>query len=224
MAPIRVGFIGLSKGGWARNAHLPYLKASPDYEILALCNSSVESAQEAIKLYELPSTVKAYGDPESLFPFAPFPVPSFSHMTELAADPNIDLVVCSVRVDRHLPTIGPSLKAGKDVYVEWPLGKSAKEAKELLRLKEEGGVKQAVVGLQARQAPEVKKLRELVDSGRIGKVLSSNWSSAAGQMGGTAVEVCRDIGWWEKREVCWGLLTVCRALSISPGKKLVAIS
>lgn len=71
MPPIRVGFIGLSKSGWAPNAHLPYLKASPNYEIVALCNSSVESASAAIKQYELPQSTKAYGNPEG-----PPPIPS----------------------------------------------------------------------------------------------------------------------------------------------------
>jgi len=66
MAPTRVGFIGLSKSGWAPRAHLPYLKSSPDYEIVAIANSSVQSAQEAIKLYELPSSVKAYGNPQGI--------------------------------------------------------------------------------------------------------------------------------------------------------------
>jgi hypothetical protein len=64
MAPIRVGFIGLSSSGWAKGAHFPFLKESDKYEIVAICNSSVESAREAIKSYELPSTTKAYGDPE----------------------------------------------------------------------------------------------------------------------------------------------------------------
>ena len=64
MAPIKVGFLGLSKSGWAPGAHLPYLQASPDYEIVAICNSSVESSKEAIKLYKLPESTKAYGDPE----------------------------------------------------------------------------------------------------------------------------------------------------------------
>jgi predicted dehydrogenase len=64
MAPIRVGFIGLSSSGWAKGAHFPFLKESDKYEIVAICNSSVESAKEAIKSYELPSTTKAYGNPE----------------------------------------------------------------------------------------------------------------------------------------------------------------
>jgi len=201
MAPIRVGFLGLSKSGWAPGAHLPYLRDSDKYEIVAICNSSVESSQEAIRLYSLPFSTKAYGDPEGSFP-------SFSsnehvingrHMTELAKDPNIDLVVCSVRVDRYLATIGPSLKAGKDVYVEWPLGKSLSDAKEILRLKNEGGVKNAVVGLQARQAPIIKKTRELVESGRIGAVLSSTWvgqASVGGPETSTAYEYLtrREVG------------------------------
>jgi predicted dehydrogenase len=102
---------------------------------------------------------------------------------ELAKDPEIDLVVCSVRVDRHLATISPSLKAGKDIYVEWPLGKSLAEAKELLKLKNEGGVKKAVVGLQARQAPLIKKVKELIEEGRIGEVYSSTWVGQ-GSVGG----------------------------------------
>lgn len=64
MAPIRVGFLGLSKSGWAPGAHLPYLKESDKYQIVAICNSSVESSEAAIELYNLPSTTKAYADPE----------------------------------------------------------------------------------------------------------------------------------------------------------------
>ena len=55
MGPIRVGLIGLSgtppdqhEGlSWTPKAHLPYLKTSPDYEIVALLNSSVEPAQSS---------------------------------------------------------------------------------------------------------------------------------------------------------------------------------
>jgi predicted dehydrogenase len=64
MAPIRVGFIGLSKSGWAPGAHLPYLTANKEYEIVAICNSSVQSSQEAIKLYSLPASTAAYSHPE----------------------------------------------------------------------------------------------------------------------------------------------------------------
>jgi predicted dehydrogenase len=72
MAPIRVGLIGLSGAppdryegvAWTPRAHLPFLKGSPDYEIVALLNSSVESAKTAIKRYGLSSDTKAYSNPE----------------------------------------------------------------------------------------------------------------------------------------------------------------
>jgi hypothetical protein len=46
-----------------------------------------------------------------------------------------------------------------------------------------GGGK-AFVGLQGRQSPIVKKVKELIDSGRIGSVLSSNFFGAATNDGG----------------------------------------
>ena len=67
MAPIRIGFIGLSSNqSWAVWAHLPYLKDTSKYSIVALCNSSVESAKAAIQAHGLPSGTKAYGSPEDL--------------------------------------------------------------------------------------------------------------------------------------------------------------
>lgn len=64
MAQIRIGFIGLSKTGWAITAHIPYLSTSPKFKIVAICNSSVQSAREAVELYKLPAGTAAYGDPE----------------------------------------------------------------------------------------------------------------------------------------------------------------
>lgn len=63
--PIRVGIIGLSPGQWAANAHLKYLQ-SPEsrFKIVAVCNSSVESAKNAVKTLKLAEDTKTYGDPQ----------------------------------------------------------------------------------------------------------------------------------------------------------------
>ena len=60
MAPIRVGFIGLSYNRGARNAHFPYLDASDDFQVTAICNSTLESAHKAIVKYNFPTETKAY--------------------------------------------------------------------------------------------------------------------------------------------------------------------
>lgn len=65
MVLIRVGILGLSEGQWAANAHLPYLQSPQSkFEIVAVCNSSADSAQNSIKSLKLAKTTKAYGNPE----------------------------------------------------------------------------------------------------------------------------------------------------------------
>ena len=161
MAPIRLALIGLSaaaKTSWASNAHLPYLlsdRGREKYKISALLNSSEAAAKRAIEHYKLDSDVKAYGSPD-----------------ELAKDPDIDLVACATRVDVHYDTIKPSVAAGKAVYVEWPLSSNTQRASELAELAKEHH-NPTIVGLQARVAPAVRKVKELVQSGIVGKVLSS---------------------------------------------------
>ncbi|KAK7417839.1 hypothetical protein QQX98_004314 [Neonectria punicea] len=170
MAPIRTALIGLSasaKTSWASTAHLPYLlspRGRSKYEIVALCNTSVEAAQNAISCFKLPKETKAYGDPESL-----------------AQDTNVELVVVCTRVDVHHATALPSVKAGKTVYVEWPLAQDNAHAEDLARTARESGSR-TIVGLQGRLTPAVVKLRDLLQQGRIGKVLSSEVYATGGSM------------------------------------------
>lgn len=82
----------------------------------------------------------------------------------------------------------PAIKAGKDIYVEWPLGCTASEAKELLELSKKYNTKLAVIGLQARFSPVIQKIKEVVDSQCLGKVLSSTFTAQAGYGGGTVVK------------------------------------
>lgn len=171
MAPIRVGLLGLSStppaglapGLWAVQAHLPWLVNSPDYKIVALANSSVKAAEQAIKVHNLPEHTKAYGTPE-----------------DLANDADVDLVVVSVNVGKHYDLIKPALLAKKDAFVEWPLGASTAEALELTELAKANGSK-TIVGLQARADPLVIKAKEIVQSGRLGDLTSATVVGTFGQ-------------------------------------------
>ncbi len=164
MAPIRIGLIGLTAtpGAWANQAHLPYLSRSSKYKIVALANSSVASAEAAIKEHGLPADVKAYGSP-----------------ADIAADPNVDMVVVSVSVNKHYDLVKPALEAGKMAYVEWPLGCNTAEAEELTELAKKKNVK-TLVGLQGRQANITRTLKKIVASGKLGKVLSSTVVAESG--------------------------------------------
>lgn len=151
----------------SNKGHLPYLVASPKFNIVALCNTSVASAQAAVKRHNLPNSTKTYGS-----------------AAEIAADPDIDLVVCCVRVDRHHETIMPALRAGKNVFVEWPLAFNVTQAQEMLDAAKASGSR-TIVGLQGRNSPYVQKVRDLVESKVIGELLSSSMEYTAGFLGDT---------------------------------------
>lgn len=159
MAPIRVAIIGLSASAatsWAAEGHLPYLllpRAREHYEIVALLNSSVQAAEAARAHFGLPASVRAHGDPASL-----------------GADAEVDLVVCCTRVDTHAAVVRPSLEAGKAAFIEWPVASAYASA---LTLAGTPGAARSVAGLQGRVCPPVLRLKELVSSGRVGRVLSS---------------------------------------------------
>ncbi|KAK0763437.1 hypothetical protein N5P37_002814 [Trichoderma harzianum] len=156
---IKVGFIGLSshaKVKWGANAHLPYFQSSRSkekFQIVAVQNSSTESAQQAIKDFGLPPATRAYADPE------------------------VQLVVNVTGVFAHYPSVLPSVKAGKDVFVEWPLADSTEHIRELATIASDNNIRTGV-RLQGRFAPIFLKIKVVLASGRYGRVLSSEVKSA----------------------------------------------
>lgn len=163
--PIRVGVVGLSaSGGWAAAAHVPALAGLDGYELRALSAGSDESARAAGEKYAVPLT--------------------FGSAEELARSEEVDLVVVTVRVPRHLELIRPALEAGKTVFSEWPLGADLAQAEELADLARRRGLLTAV-GLQARSAPPLRYLRDLVAEGYVGRVLSTSMLGSGGYWGAT---------------------------------------
>src|ERR671935_1887259 len=82
---IRVGIVGatVTQGGsgWGANAHVPALKALPGYELKAVCTAHEETAK---------ASAAAFGAERGFHRFA-----------DMAAHPEIDLVVVCVRVPGH---------------------------------------------------------------------------------------------------------------------------
>src|SRR5437867_10524644 len=151
---IRVGIIGANPDrGWAAQAHIPALKSlRDDFEITALSTTRRGSADAAGKLFGVPA--------------------AFDNHLELVNNPTVDVVAVTVKVPHHLELATAALDAGKAVYCEWPLGNGLSEAETLAALAKKKGVL-AVAGLQARSAPAVAYVRDLVKQGYVGEVLST---------------------------------------------------
>jgi predicted dehydrogenase len=96
----------------------------------------------------------------------------FSDHEQLVTQPGIDVVAVTVKVPQHRELVCAALAAGKAVYCEWPLGRDLDDARAMAALAAEQGVR-TVVGLQARQAPAIEFVQELLSDGYVGEVLST---------------------------------------------------
>ena len=149
---IRLGFVGANVNStWSSQSHFPALLASPDVEITAVCTSRPESAEEARQHFGAKL--------------------AFHDFREMATSPDIDAVAVVIRVPLHYEPTKAAIEAGKHVYTEWPLGRNTAEAEDLASLARAKGV-QTVVGLQSRVSPALLHVKELIESGYVGEVLS----------------------------------------------------
>ena len=150
---IRVGIIGASANpwAWASTAHVPALKALPEYDLVAVASRNRANADAAAAAHAVP---RRYGD-----------------YAEMLRQPDIDLVCVSTSSVHHHALVMPAIAAGKHVFCEWPFGISLAEAEEMRDAAQARGVR-TLVGLQTRYAPMVAYVRELIADGYVGEIWS----------------------------------------------------
>jgi predicted dehydrogenase len=160
MSPrIRVGTVGatVTRGGsgWGANAHIPALRALPDYELKAVCTAHADTAR---------ASQEAFGAELA-----------FDNFDQMLAHPDVDLVVVCVRVPGHYDLVMKALQAGKNVFCEWPLGRTLAEAEDMAALAAKQQ-KRTIVGLQAQSDPSIMYVRELIRDGYAGHVQDVNFT------------------------------------------------
>ena len=150
---IGVGIVGANVNyGWGTRAHLPALQALPEFELVAVATTRLETARATAERYAIAN--------------------AFDSVEALAAHPDVELVLVCVRVPGHHALTMAALEAGKHVFTEWPLGANLAEARELRDRARSAGVRH-MVGLQARGAPQFVRMRQLIAEGYVGEVLSA---------------------------------------------------
>ena len=149
---LRVGLIGANVSYvWSPRAHIPALLSLPDFELAAVCTAHEDTARESAERFGVPAT--------------------FHDHREMLRQADLDVVAVAVRVPQHHRLTMDALEAGKHVYTEWPLGANLQEAEEMAGLAREQGV-HTMVGLQGRRAPALLRLKDLIEEGYVGEVLS----------------------------------------------------
>jgi predicted dehydrogenase len=132
---------------------VPALKGVAATELYAVCTAHEDTARAAADKF---GVARAYGNDKAL-----------------NADPQVEAVAVAVRVPAHYELCKNALEAGKHVFCEWPLGANTKEAEELAALARKKNLR-TMVGLQRRASPAYLYMRELIQQGYVGQVLSVN--------------------------------------------------
>ena len=96
---------------------------------------------------------------------------SYTDAAALIADPEVDIVYIATPPDTHCELAQQALEAGKPVYVEKPMAMTWAECRAMNEAAEKAGQK-LFVAYYRRALPYFLKVKELLDSGAIGKPLT----------------------------------------------------
>jgi predicted dehydrogenase len=147
---MKVGVVGF---GFMGGMHAQIYDHLASTQLTAIADASPEKARENLKKLGFPT------------------VPVYRSLTKLLREEDVDIIDICLPTDMHLDACLEAIKAGKAVFCEKPLALSAEEADEIVKAAEAASVP-FQVGQVIRFWPEYQVLKELVEFGRAGRLLS----------------------------------------------------
>ena len=148
MKKVKIGIIGT--GNMGAIGHIKCMLYTGKAEIIAIADTNAKSRKQAQD-------------------FVKYPIKKFERYKDLLAVKEIEAVVIATPNFTHKEIAIASLKAGKHVLCEKPMGITVKECREMTKCaNKEGRILQ--IGLELRHTPLFKKVIELVSKGEKGKV------------------------------------------------------
>jgi len=148
--PLRWAIIGC--GDIANKRVAPAMVEDPGSELVALFSNTPERAEEMRARF---GAQRAYSDLDAVL-----------------SDADVDAVYIASPQQRHCEETLRAAAAGKHVLCEKPMAVTLDECEEMIAACEAAGV-QLAIAYYRRWYPKARKLKELVDSGTIGKPVSA---------------------------------------------------
>jgi UDP-N-acetyl-2-amino-2-deoxyglucuronate dehydrogenase len=177
--------IGICGAGTILDAYAPAIAANIDRcTVKAICVTS--KAKYAERIHEkLGNDVLIYESWEEMF-----------------ARPDLDAVIINLPHDLHMPATIAAAKAGKHVLCEKVMARNIEECQAMIDACDDAGVS-LVIGHDRRYFPEWKALKEIIDSGKLGRILfyklehnqnvifpKNSWVYKSERLGGGAIMSC----------------------------------
>lgn len=174
MSKIKVAVFGC--GAIAERRHIPEYAANENVELVAFADPVVERAEKMAETYG----GKAYSSYE-----------------ELLANETVDAVSVCTPNYLHAPMAIAAANAGKHVLVEKPMAVSTEEGEQMIEAAKKNGV-YLMVGHNQRLMPPHVKAKEILESGKLGKVL--NFRTSFGHPGPEGWSVDGAESWFFRKE------------------------
>ncbi|MBV1688963.1 Gfo/Idh/MocA family oxidoreductase [Novosphingobium sp. G106] len=146
---LKVGVIGAN---WTLNFHAPAWRMLPGVEVAAVCTSREATARAAA---ERAGIERAYWNVE-----------------DMVADPDLDIIDVGTKPSQRYDMVMAALSAGKHVYNCLPFATSTERAEAMRDLALSKNLV-GVVDAQWRWTPAIRKMKEMIDEGAIGKFFTA---------------------------------------------------
>jgi predicted dehydrogenase len=160
---IRIGQIGCSDRAFGHRSMLKSSMANhPNIELVSVCDIWSVNLE------------KAAADVKKVFGNTP---KKFKYSEDLLADRDLDAVMIGTGDHQHARVMAEVVRAGKDVYCEKPMANTMEDAKLARRAVLESG-QVAQMGSQWLSCPYHRKVREIIRSGKLGKItkIEQSWN------------------------------------------------
>ena len=152
MNPIKWGFIGCGKVVQTKSG--PAFQTTENSEIYAVMRRDIEKAKESA----LTLGAKKWYD----------------NVDDLVNDPDVNAVYIATPPGLHLEQAKKCCEAKKPTYIEKPFARNYKEALKITKMFEEANVPLFVAHYR-RALPKFLKIKEIVESGKIGKICEADF-------------------------------------------------
>jgi len=172
---VKVGIIGA--GSIARYRHLPETTMNPHAEVGAICDLVEARAHEIGQEYHC----KAY-----------------TNYRAMLQDPELDAIIVAATNTTHAEMTIAALEAGKHVLCEKPMATTLEDGQKMIDAAERSG-KKLMIAHNQRLEPAHQKAKEILQSGKLGKVLT--FSSVFGHPGSDAWAIDGADTWFYRKKV-----------------------
>lgn len=147
---LKVGIIGT---GWIADVHMENYIKMPDAEVICGADLIEGKARAFFDKYEGYENVRCYR----------------SHKEMIDNEPDLDAVSICTYNSTHAECAIYALEHGVNVLLEKPMCVTTEEAVEIIRAEKKSG-KLLSIGFQPRFDPNMKKVKQIVESGELGEI------------------------------------------------------